>query len=127
MTIKSKDVKQMKFVFWKENFYAEHSKNLANFGEICGNSSVGRAQPCQGWGRGFESRFPLTDLKSGNTRFFCIRVNIVYRPDGGMVDTKDLKSFGHCGCAGSSPAPGTERDKSLFFYGLSLFYIFIIC
>ena len=29
------------------------------------------------------------------------------RPDGGMVDTKDLKSFDHCGCAGSSPAPGT--------------------
>ena len=26
----------------------------------CGNSSVGRAQPCQGWGREFESRFPLT-------------------------------------------------------------------
>jgi hypothetical protein len=28
-------------------------------GAPCGNSSVGRAQPCQGWGRGFESRFPL--------------------------------------------------------------------
>ena len=27
----------------------------------CGNSSVGRAQPCQGWGREFESRFPLHD------------------------------------------------------------------
>ena len=27
---------------------------------FCGNSSVGRAQPCQGWGREFESRFPLT-------------------------------------------------------------------
>ena len=26
---------------------------------VCGNSSVGRAQPCQGWGREFESRFPL--------------------------------------------------------------------
>src|SRR4051812_5953062 len=26
---------------------------------VRGNSSVGRAQPCQGWGRGFESRFPL--------------------------------------------------------------------
>ena len=26
---------------------------------ICGNSSVGRAQPCQGWGREFEPRFPL--------------------------------------------------------------------
>ena len=24
-----------------------------------------------------------------------------------LVDTKDLKSFGHCGRAGSSPAPGT--------------------
>ena len=27
--------------------------------DCCGNSSVGRAQPCQGWGREFESRFPL--------------------------------------------------------------------
>ena len=27
-----------------------------------------------------------------------------------MVDTKDLKSFGHYGCAGSSPAPGTENS-----------------
>ena len=25
----------------------------------CGNSSVGRASPCQGGGREFESRFPL--------------------------------------------------------------------
>ena len=24
------------------------------------------------------------------------------------VDTKDLKSFGHCGCAGSSPASSTQ-------------------
>ena len=29
------------------------------FDKKCGNSSVGRAQPCQGWGRGSESRFPL--------------------------------------------------------------------
>ena len=29
-------------------------------GNAGGNSSVGRAQPCQGWGRGSESRFPLT-------------------------------------------------------------------
>gem|GEM_PF-4017806 len=29
-----------------------------------GNSSVGRAQPCQGWGREFESRFPLRNRKS---------------------------------------------------------------
>ncbi len=32
------------------------SKNL------CGNSSIGRALPCQGKGRGFESRFPLQIL-----------------------------------------------------------------
>jgi hypothetical protein len=37
---------------------------------FCGNSSVGRAQPCQGWGREFESRFPLrrrpgTEFRSG--------------------------------------------------------------
>ncbi len=29
-----------------------------------GNSSVGRAQPCQGWGREFESRFPLQIFKT---------------------------------------------------------------
>ncbi len=32
---------------------------VKGFPWIRGNSSVGRAQPCQGWGRGFESRFPL--------------------------------------------------------------------
>ena len=44
----------------------------------CGNSSVGRAQPCQGWGREFESRFPLKQV-----------ARMVE-----SVDTKDLKSFG---------------------------------
>ena len=28
-----------------------------------------------------------------------------------LVDTLDLKSNGRTGCAGSSPAPGTKRDK----------------
>ena len=33
------------------------------------------------------------------------------------VDTKDLKSFGHCGCAGSSPASSTwlKSRKSLIY------------
>jgi hypothetical protein len=31
-----------------------------------------------------------------------------------MVDTQDLKSCDHNGCAGSSPAPGTKRDKRSF-------------
>ncbi len=31
-----------------------------------------------------------------------------------LVDTQDLKSCGHCGCAGSIPAPGTTSiDKPL--------------
>ena len=38
--------------------------SVAEFKRLCGNSSVGRAQPCQGWGREFESRFPLKVLKS---------------------------------------------------------------
>src|SRR5579872_4370750 len=29
---------------------------------ISGSSSVGRARPCQGRGRGFESRLPLTEI-----------------------------------------------------------------
>ena len=28
-----------------------------------------------------------------------------------LVDTRDLKSLGHCGCTGSSPVPGTMEDK----------------
>ena len=28
------------------------------------------------------------------------------------VDTRDLKSLGHCGCAGSSPASSTNEIKS---------------
>ena len=39
-------------------------KNVRTFAipkrEKRGNSSVGRAQPCQGWGREFEPRFPLS-------------------------------------------------------------------
>ena len=37
-----------------------NSRLIIQLREICGNSSVGRAQPCQGWGREFEPRFPLT-------------------------------------------------------------------
>ncbi len=34
-----------------------------------------------------------------------------------MVDTKDLKSFGHYGCAGSSPASGTEMTDNYLIIG----------
>ena len=35
--------------------------------------------------------------------------------DGGMVDTRDLKSLGYCSCAGSSPARGTHLRKGFAF------------
>ena len=39
--------------------HSQSGNMVATFKNYCGNSSVGRAQPCQGWGREFESRFPL--------------------------------------------------------------------
>ncbi len=38
------------------------------------NSSVGRAQPCQGWGRGFESRFSLHKTFNRNLDRHHVRV-----------------------------------------------------
>ena len=60
----------------------------------CGNSSVGRARPCQGRGREFESRFPLMS------------------PGGGMVDAH---VSGACVSqrAGSSPVLGTFLQSGL--------------
>ena len=37
---------------------------------ICGHGSVGRAQPCQGWGRGFEPRCPL---QTQQPDYYCSR------------------------------------------------------
>ena len=45
--------------------------------KVCGNSSVGRAQPCQGWGRGFESRFPLCFAGSVAVLVFAVAVSDV--------------------------------------------------
>ena len=51
--------------------------------KISGNSSVGRAQPCQGWGREFESRFPLQI--GGMAEWLCSGLQIrVSRFDSGF-------------------------------------------
>ena len=34
--------------------------------------------------------------------------------NGGMVDTRDLKSLGHCARAGSRPASGTKNQTQSF-------------
>ena len=50
----------------------------------CGSSSAGRAQPCQGWGREFESRFPLQAFKQLKAFFilhkkpFALSLQLVY-------------------------------------------------
>ena len=57
----------------------------------CGNSSVGRARPCQGRGREFESRFPLF--------FFAQLAELVDACVSGAHAAR---------CAGSSPVLGTS-------------------
>ena len=44
---------------------------------IRGSSSVGRAQPCQGWGREFESHFPLymAEWQNGDA-MACKAINV---------------------------------------------------
>ena len=80
----------------------EFESHLLHQRKECGNSSVGRAQPCQGWGREFEPRFPL----KGN----C--------PGGGMVDAL-VSGASVERRAGSSPVLGTKGrlQMTLFNYG----------
>ena len=73
-----------------------------------GSSSVGRARPCQGRGRGFESRLPLR-LNPGY-RGFLLRKERFCR-DGGIGRHARLKILCPLGRAGSSPAPGTLQQE----------------
>lgn len=84
----------------------------------CGSSSFGRARPCQGRGREFESRFPLQINSIGSCGCFSIKGALAKRLCSGLqirlvrfdsgtrlhfisrarmvesVDTRDLKSLG---------------------------------
>ena len=60
-------------------------------------------------------------LPSVCTNFAPANANVCCR-DGGMVDTRDLKSLGHNGCAGSSPARGTAK-RMLPVLGSILFIV----
>ena len=57
----------------------------------------------------FESRFSLDfdSAQSPRVEFFFLNTSPRARVVE-LVDTLDLKSNGHCGRAGSSPAPSTE-------------------
>ena len=54
---------------------------------ISGHGSVGRAQPCQGWGRGFEPRCPLHCLLEGRFLFRPFS----YRRSGQVVRQRPAK------------------------------------
>ena len=77
---RNKNEKYFKFFlkkFWRLKFLLylctrNPIERLAALKHICGNSSVGRAQPCQGWGREFESRFPLTKRRRQLTAVFFL-------------------------------------------------------
>ena len=88
----------------------------------CGNSSVGRAQPCQGWGREFESRFPLQESKSFMDKikqnplkhrfrgfFICCR-SVSFRHRGASTrHSQNLEVSAHC------KFPVGELIKSFIF------------
>ena len=71
---------------------------LPKFLKICGSSSVGRARPCQGRGRGFESRLPLKEFQAiiGLEFFLPVTFHLGKDHAGALVaepvDAQDLKS-----------------------------------
>ena len=68
----------------------------------CGNSSVGRARPCQGRGREFEPRFPLQFARVVES-----------------VDTRDLKSLAFRGVPVQvwlrAPFKHQSKDFKIYF------------
>ena len=75
----------------------------------CENSSVGRARPCQGRGRGFESRFSLSQSAKRVCFAFFLEIEILLNAQ--MVELVDTHVSGTCGlgCGGSSPPLGTTQ------------------
>ena len=73
-----------------------------------GNSSVGRARPCQGRGRGSESRLPLNILNKPSGEVFLVKAQV--------AELVDAHVSGACASrrAGSSPVLGTIYSEYIF-------------
>ena len=92
----------------------------------CGNSSVGRARPCQGRGREFEPRFPLQfarvvesvdtrDLKSLAFRGVPVQVwlRAPFKNDssGSLAQSVEQRTFNPL-VEGSNPSRPTTKNKA---------------
>src|SRR6266576_4245775 len=97
-----------------------------------GNSSVGRAQPCQGWGRGFESRFPLWKvgtLKVGkvgrNTFSHSNRPTFQQSSDAGWSSLVARRAH-NPEVVGSNPTPATSIMRNAKFEMRNIHFAFRI-
>ena len=111
----------------KNALYLHSLKKNCSFTQ-CENSSVGRARPCPGIIKSDLGKTAFQKSKCINAKIAQLvehdlaKVGVagsspvfrsLYR-DARMVelvDTQDLKSCGHCGCAGSSPASSTPKIR----------------
>ncbi len=124
---------------WKSSLLHSERSRKSQITKQCGNSSVGRAQPCpqkkrcQPWQGGknqIKIYAEIAQLVEHNlAKVGVASSSLVFRSplgcsNGGMVDTRDLKSLGHCGCAGSSPASSTRKPFKQNLKGFS-FYVYL--
>ena len=92
-----------------------------HFGLRRGNSSVGRARPCQGRGREFESRFPLHLWRNLGSPRFCF---FQRRPGGRVVMQRTANPRTPVrfrprppSCSGASSRPRMKPAPAGFFVG----------
>ena len=95
----------MKIVSWEFESPPLHTLYFIVLG---GNSSVGRARPCQGRGRGSESRLPLNILNKPSDGVFLVKAQV--------AELVDAHVSGACASrrAGSSPVLGTIYSEYIF-------------
>jgi hypothetical protein len=82
--------------------------NLAKVG-VAGPSPVSRS---------LTLKFKVLSFRTNLLNFELLALTKYFAQVVELVDTQDLKSCNHCGCAGSSPAPGTKGSA---FAGLFAF------
>ena len=94
----------------------QHRAVRTNREDSCGCGSVGRASPCQGEGRGFESRHPLGRLAQRERASLTRKRSLVrsqYRPPEPIVEVSPEPSApGSCHSPGRRPRAGWHVSPS---------------